>query len=82
MLQRVLCGNPSCHCAKTGGELHRPYWYHYRNTDRKTKSKYVGKMGLRRARETAKVEAIALKISARVVENEYSNARSLMLSLK
>lgn len=43
VLQRVLCGKPSCRCAKPGGELHGPYWYHYWKMDRKTKSKYVGK---------------------------------------
>jgi len=61
--QRVLCGKPSCHCAKPGGELHGPYWYNYWKMDRRTKSKYVEKIDLRRARETAKVEAIALKVS-------------------
>ena len=45
VLQRVKCGKPSCRCAKPGGELHGPYWYHYWKMDRKTKSKYVGKNG-------------------------------------
>ena len=70
VLQKVKCGKPSCRCARPGGELHGPYWYHYWKMDRKTKSKYVGKIGLWRARETAKVEAIARNISARVVEDE------------
>jgi hypothetical protein len=43
VLQRVLCGKPTCRCARVGGELHGPYWYHYWKMDRKTKSKYVGK---------------------------------------
>ena len=43
VLQKVKCGKPSCRCAKTGGELHGPYWYLYWKKDGKTKSKYVGK---------------------------------------
>ncbi len=43
VLQRVLCGKPTCRCARAGGELHGPYWYHYWKMDRKTKNKYVGK---------------------------------------
>lgn len=41
--QRVKCGKPSCHCAKSGGELHGPYWYLYSKKDGKSRSKYIGK---------------------------------------
>ena len=27
VLQKVMCGKPSCRCARPGGELHGPYWY-------------------------------------------------------
>jgi len=48
VLQKVKCGNPSCRCARPGGELHGPYWYYYWKKDGKTKSKYVGKRKLGR----------------------------------
>ncbi len=43
VLQKVRCGKPTCRCARNGGELHGPYWYHYWKKDGKTKSRYVGK---------------------------------------
>jgi septal ring factor EnvC (AmiA/AmiB activator) len=43
VLQKVKCGKPSCRCARTGGELHGPYWYLFTKKDGKTRSKYVGK---------------------------------------
>lgn len=43
VLQRVKCGKPSCRCARSGGELHGPYWYLFTKKDGKTRSKYVGK---------------------------------------
>jgi hypothetical protein len=43
MLQRVKCGKPSCRCARSGGELHGPYWYLLTKKDGKTRTKYVGK---------------------------------------
>ena len=43
MLQKVRCREPTCRCARTGGELHGPYWYLFTKKSGKTKSKYVGK---------------------------------------
>ena len=43
VLQKVRCGKPTCRCARTGGELHGPYWYLFTKKDGKTRSKYVGK---------------------------------------
>jgi hypothetical protein len=43
VLQKVRCGKPTCRCARPGGELHGPYWYHYWKKDGRTKSRYVGK---------------------------------------
>jgi len=27
VLQRIKCGDPSCHCMKKPGDFHGPYWY-------------------------------------------------------
>jgi hypothetical protein len=43
VLQKVRCGKKTCHCAKEGGELHRPYWYLFIKMDGRTGSKYIGK---------------------------------------
>lgn len=43
VLQRVKCGDPSCHCMKKPEDYHGPYWYLFTKKDGKTKSKYVGK---------------------------------------
>ncbi|MDM7938880.1 MAG: hypothetical protein QUS07_00870, partial [Methanothrix sp.] len=42
VLQKVKCGDPSCHCMKKG-TLHGPYWYLFSKKNGKTRSKYIGK---------------------------------------
>lgn len=49
VLQKVLCGKPSCHCTKPGGELHGPYWYYYCKKDGKTRAKMWARTGRVRA---------------------------------
>jgi len=43
VLQRIKCGDPSCHCMKKPGDFHGPYWYLFTKKNGKTRSKYVGK---------------------------------------
>lgn len=43
LLQKIKCGDPSCHCMKPEGALHGPYWYLFTTKGGKTKSKYIGK---------------------------------------
>lgn len=43
VLQRVKCGDPSCHCMKKPEDYHGPYWYLFTKKNGKTRSKYVGK---------------------------------------
>jgi hypothetical protein len=43
VLQKIKCGDPSCHCMKKPGDYHGPYWYLFTKKNGKTRSKYVGK---------------------------------------
>ena len=43
VLQRIQCGDPTCHCMKKAGDYHGPYWYLFTKKDGKTRSKYIGK---------------------------------------
>jgi len=43
VLQRIKCGDPSCHCMKKPEDYHGPYWYLFTKKNGKTRSKYVGK---------------------------------------
>jgi len=44
VLQKIKCGDPSCHCMKKPGDFHGPYWYLFNKKNGKTKSKYIGKI--------------------------------------
>jgi hypothetical protein len=44
VLQKIKCGDPSCHCMKKPGDYHGPYWYLFNKKNGKTKSKYIGKI--------------------------------------
>lgn len=43
VLQKIKCGDPSCHCMKKPEDYHGPYWYLFNKKNGKTKSKYIGK---------------------------------------
>jgi hypothetical protein len=43
VLQKVKCGDPTCHCSKKSGDYHGPYWYLFTKKRGKTRSKYIGK---------------------------------------
>lgn len=43
VLQKVQCGDPTCHCMKKAGDFHGPYWYLFTKKEGKTRSKYIGK---------------------------------------
>jgi len=43
VLQKVKCGDPTCHCSKKAGDYHGPYWYLFTKKGGKAKSKYIGK---------------------------------------
>lgn len=43
VLQKVKCGDPTCHCSKKPGDFHGPYWYLFTKKNGKTRSKYIGK---------------------------------------
>jgi len=43
VLQKIKCGDLSCHCMKKPGDFHGPYWYLFTKMNRKTRSKYIGK---------------------------------------
>jgi hypothetical protein len=43
VLQKIKCGDPSCHCMKKPGDSHGPYWYLFTKKNGKTRSKYIGK---------------------------------------
>lgn len=42
VLEKVKCGDETCHCMK-GGEKHGPYLYEYERKGDKIVSRYVGK---------------------------------------
>ena len=43
VLQKIKCGDPSCHRMKKPEDCHGPYWYLFTKKNGKTKSKYIGK---------------------------------------
>jgi hypothetical protein len=43
VLQKIKCGDPTCHCMKKPGDYHGPYWYLFTKKNGKTRSKYIGK---------------------------------------
>jgi hypothetical protein len=42
VLQKIKCGDPTCHCMKKPGDYHGPYWYFFTKKNGKTRSKYIG----------------------------------------